>query len=173
MPASAAVAVHSNIRCLEKLGEGACMSQACRRAVPSCGPQSRRREAERQERAARAAAYQEAAWVDQAGASASSEASEASDEGGAAEAAAVAGELYCLACDKLFRSANALANHERCALLHVSALNPKTLPGLRQAAPRRQRSRQPPAVCASGFRPESLKDRVAVWICARWDSRTL
>ena len=47
-----------------------------------------RRDADRQERAARAAAYQEASWVDQA----SSEASpEASDEDGAAEAAAARG----------------------------------------------------------------------------------
>lgn len=57
--------------------------------------------------------------MDQAGASAGSEASpEASDEEGAAEAVAAAGELYCLACDKLFRSANALANHQRCASYH-------------------------------------------------------
>ena len=57
--------------------------------------------------------------MDQAGASESTEASpEASDEDGAAEAAAAAGELFCLACDKLFRSANALANHQRCASCH-------------------------------------------------------
>ncbi|KAK9845932.1 hypothetical protein WJX81_006341 [Elliptochloris bilobata] len=90
--------------------------------------EQQRRDAERQERAARAASYQEAAWVDRGEDTGGSSASEGStsDSGAdeAAEAAAAAGELYCLACDKLFRSANALANHQRSKkhAEHVAAL---------------------------------------------------
>ena len=74
------------------------------------------REAAKRERAARAQAYQEAAWVRGEG-----------DEGGGGDGGCTAdgtsssGEdadepaplLHCLACDKLFRSAGAMANHER------------------------------------------------------------
>lgn len=73
-----------------------------------------RREAEKRERAARVAAYQEPAWVDQQAARWGSSASEGDSEDSDAAAAAAADALYCLACDKLFRSANAMANHQRC-----------------------------------------------------------
>jgi DnaJ family protein A protein 5 len=67
-----------------------------------------RRDAEKRERAARAQAYQEAAWVRGGGSSADD-----GSDGGAATAADAAPLLHCVACDKLFRSAGAMANHER------------------------------------------------------------
>ena len=78
-------------------------------ALRSQGPH-RRREEERQARLQRAREYQAPAWAEEPEAV-------GSDGGDASGDAAyeLADELYCVACDKLFRSANALANHERCA----------------------------------------------------------
>ena len=56
----------------------------------------------------------------------------AATEGDASEDAAydVADELYCVACDKLFRSANAMANHERCARPAAELRSACCLPGV-------------------------------------------
>ena len=65
-----------------------------------------RKEEERLQRIQRAREYQDAAWVD-AG---------ATDEDSQEEELVLAqDELYCVACDKFFKSTNAMANHERCA----------------------------------------------------------
>ncbi len=72
---------------------------------------SRRREEERQARLQRAREYEDAAWVQPGAEDGAVEAEE-----GGGEALDVADELYCMACDKFFKSANAMANHERCAL---------------------------------------------------------
>ncbi len=139
-----------------------------------------RRKTEREERAARAAAYQEAAWVDgqrQAAergaggpdvdsASASNGDGDGDGDDAAAEAATAAGGLYCLACDKLFRSANALANHERCAARGRARALTLTLPNtipcprrlqathgarrVRYALVRCERRRRPPSCVRRG-----------------------
>ena len=72
----------------------------------------RRREEERAARVQRAREYQAPAWAEPG-----ADAGVGSDDGDASADAAydVADELYCVACDKLFRSANAMANHERWA----------------------------------------------------------
>lgn len=64
----------------------------------------RRREEDRRERRQRAREFEEATW-------AAAEA-EGSDEEDAPEEE-LPDELYCLACDKLFRTLNAMANHKR------------------------------------------------------------
>lgn len=51
----------------------------------------------------RAREFEEAAW-------AQAEAAESDEEASEEE---VPDELYCLACDKLFRTANAMANHNK------------------------------------------------------------
>ncbi|BDA42473.1 DnaJ homolog subfamily C member 21 at N-terminal half [Coccomyxa sp. Obi] len=66
--------------------------------------EERRKEEERQQRIQRALEYQDAAWVD-AG---------ADDEDSHEEDLALEeDELYCVACDKFFKTPNAMANHER------------------------------------------------------------
>lgn len=65
-----------------------------------------RKEEERQQRIQRALEYEDAAWVD-AG---------ADDEDSHEEDLALnEDELYCVACDKFFKTPNAMANHERYA----------------------------------------------------------
>ena len=64
-----------------------------------------RREEERRDRLQRAREFEEAAWAEAAAAESGEE--EAQEE--------VPDELYCLACDKLFRTPNAMANHNKCA----------------------------------------------------------
>ncbi len=68
-----------------------------------------RKEEERAERRRRAREYEEAAWAEEG------------SEGGSEEDAAdnIPDELYCLACDKSFRTPNAFANHEKWA--HISS----------------------------------------------------
>lgn len=61
-----------------------------------------RKEQERKERLQRAREFEEAAWA------AETEASEDDPE-----ETYLSDELYCLACDKTFRSQNALTNHEK------------------------------------------------------------
>ncbi len=63
-----------------------------------------RKEEERLQRIQRAHEYQDAAWVD-----AAVDHEDSSDD----DAAFVQDELYCIACDKFFKSTNAMANHER------------------------------------------------------------
>lgn len=87
------------------------------RSITSCADGSAarvcRKEEERLQRIQRAREYEDAAWVD-AG---------ATDEDSHDEELVLAqDELYCVACDKFFKSANALANHERCAANHVVIL---------------------------------------------------
>ena len=92
----------------------ACMRNDMRRQ----GLESCRREEERQARLQRAREYEDAAWV-QPGAEADGG---SGDEG---EALDVADELYCVACDKFFKTANAMGNHQRCSgpwSLHNSAV---------------------------------------------------
>lgn len=72
-----------------------------------------RREEESAERMRRAAEYQEPEWVQAA------DAETASSEG----AALVEDELYCIACDKFFKSSNALTNHNRCAIFHQKGVS--------------------------------------------------
>ena len=72
-----------------------------------------RREEESAERMRRAAEYQEPEWVQAA------DAETASSEG----AALVEDELYCIACDKFFKSSNALTNHNRCAIFHQGGVS--------------------------------------------------
>ena len=63
-----------------------------------------RRDRERAERLRRAQEYQEPEWVRD----------EEGDGGSSADGAAlVEDELYCIACDKFFKSENAMANHKR------------------------------------------------------------
>lgn len=78
-------------------------------SVPMAVLEVRRKEQERQQRIQRAMEYQDAAWVDEG----------ADGEGSQEEEAAfVEDELCCVACDKFFKSANAMANHEKCARSH-------------------------------------------------------
>lgn len=66
-----------------------------------------RREEERKERLQRARKFEEAAW-------AAAEAAESEDEALEEEPM---DDLYCLACDKLFRTANAMANHNKSVII--------------------------------------------------------
>ena len=65
---------------------------------------SRRKQA-RKERLQRAREFEEAAWAQAAAEAVSDEEVE--------QAEALPDELYCLACDKTFRTENALANHQK------------------------------------------------------------
>ena len=72
----------------------------------------RRREEERQARLQRAREYEDAAWVQPQGVEGGSDSAEEPEE-----ALDVADELYCVACDKFFKTSNAMANHMRCEQL--------------------------------------------------------
>lgn len=70
-----------------------------------------RREHARKERLQRAREFEEAAWAQAA--------AEAEPDEEAEQAEALPDELYCLACDKTFRTENALANHQKCVTYAV------------------------------------------------------
>ena len=66
-----------------------------------------RREQEKAERAARIREYREAEWLQQQ----ESDTSAGSEDDSVRE---LEDKLYCVACEKFFKSGNALSNHERC-----------------------------------------------------------
>ena len=70
-----------------------------------------RREQERQERLQRALEVEEAEWINQA----PQEGSEEEEELGS-----IPDDIYCPICDKVFKTQNALVNHERYIQTHLS-----------------------------------------------------
>ena len=66
-----------------------------------------RREQEKAERAARIKEYREAEWLQQQ----ESDTSAGSEDDSLRE---LEDKLYCVACEKFFKSGNAFSNHERC-----------------------------------------------------------
>lgn len=69
------------------------------------------------ERMRRVQQYQEAEWLQQ------QDQQRPDAAGNEEDADAVADELYCVACDKFFKTANAMANHERYAQKHITIVS--------------------------------------------------